>query len=394
MKIGREVFHVPAKSRFVFVNQIKALKGSDASNVHDEEPADDELEFSDDEAEAAYRSQLKRKCGTFFVLFSPSLLTLLLLRRAESRSRSVVSSRQSTPNPSQMRDQELVDEMYLSRNAYDAHGPYDMDFDSSAAAGPSRPPPIPYDDPYGDDYTAPVAEPSNMGSASSLDSKPFQGSGSDRGNDRGERQGRGRGRGRNRGKDRGVPRDRGRGGRGEGSHQSSQQHNDRMDTPTEFDGHSTRSLSPTSLAIARATGQAPTYGSQYQQHQQQSFSPMYPDAHGNGSSWGYNHVQAQAQFQQHQYGYMQQPYQPQHAHMQAPLVQPHINPRFASAFGIAINTVQQPNQIPFTPQNTTTHPNVGATGSPNLVLGNNAPGPRSSFHWSDEWKADRGSSTS
>jgi H/ACA ribonucleoprotein complex non-core subunit NAF1 len=41
------------------------LKGSDASNVHDEEPADDELEFSDDEAEAAYRSHLKRKCGIF-----------------------------------------------------------------------------------------------------------------------------------------------------------------------------------------------------------------------------------------------------------------------------------------------------------------------------------------
>ena len=65
VKIGREVFHVPTKSRFVFVSQIKALKGSDASNVHDEEPADDELEFSDDEAEAAHRSRLKRKCGIF-----------------------------------------------------------------------------------------------------------------------------------------------------------------------------------------------------------------------------------------------------------------------------------------------------------------------------------------
>jgi H/ACA ribonucleoprotein complex non-core subunit NAF1 len=62
VRVGREVFHVPTRSRFVFVNQIKALRGSDASNVHDEEPADDELEFSDDEAEAAYRSRLKRKC--------------------------------------------------------------------------------------------------------------------------------------------------------------------------------------------------------------------------------------------------------------------------------------------------------------------------------------------
>ena len=70
VKIGREVFHVPTKSRFVFVSQIKALKGSDASNVHDEEPADDELEFSDDEAEAAYRNRLKRKCGSFPLFFS------------------------------------------------------------------------------------------------------------------------------------------------------------------------------------------------------------------------------------------------------------------------------------------------------------------------------------
>lgn len=69
VKIGREVFHVPTRSRFVFVSQIKALKGSDASNVHDEEPADDELEFSDDEAEAAYRSLLKRKCGIFPLFF-------------------------------------------------------------------------------------------------------------------------------------------------------------------------------------------------------------------------------------------------------------------------------------------------------------------------------------
>jgi len=59
--LGREVFHVPTRSRFVFVRAIKAIKGSDASNVHDEEPGEEELEFSDDEAEAAYRSRLKRK---------------------------------------------------------------------------------------------------------------------------------------------------------------------------------------------------------------------------------------------------------------------------------------------------------------------------------------------
>lgn len=45
----------------MFVSQIKRFKGSDASNMHDEEPADDELEFSDDEAEAAYKRESKRK---------------------------------------------------------------------------------------------------------------------------------------------------------------------------------------------------------------------------------------------------------------------------------------------------------------------------------------------
>ena len=328
---------------------------------------------------------LRESAVSFLLLFSFRCLTFMFLRRGESRSRSAISSRQSTPNPSQMRDQELADEMYLSRNAYDAHGPYDVDFDS--AAGPSRPPPIPYDDPYGDDYTVPVAEPSSISSASSIDSKSFLGrssSGSGGGYDRGGHRGKGRGRGR--GRDRGGQRDRGRGGSG---YRSSQQH---MDTPTEFDdsqSHTTRPLTPTSFAIACATGQMPYNASQHQEQHQQSFSPMYPDALGNRSSWGYNHVHSQAQFQP-QYGYMQQL---QQTHMQAPLVQPHINPRFASAFGIAINAMQQFNQMPstiqqqYSPQNTTTHLTVGATGNPNLVTAGDD-GPRSSLHWTDEWKVD------
>ena len=90
VKIGREVFHVPMKSRFVFVSQIKAFKGSDASNVHDKEPADDELEFSDDEAEAAYRSRLKRKCGTFLLFSSFSLPNLHVSLTAETRTMRMV----------------------------------------------------------------------------------------------------------------------------------------------------------------------------------------------------------------------------------------------------------------------------------------------------------------
>ncbi|KAF8808090.1 hypothetical protein BYT27DRAFT_6602260 [Phlegmacium glaucopus] len=119
---------------------------------------------------------------------------------------------------------------------------------------------------------------------------------------------------------------------------------------------------------------------------------MYPN-HGNGGLWGYNHMQPQ-----HQYEYMQ-PYQPQQAHVQVPLVQPHINPHFASAFGIAINAMQQVNQMPpavqqqYLPQNMAVHPAVGASVSQNLVpTSNNAPPPHSSFHWTEDWKANQGSS--
>jgi H/ACA ribonucleoprotein complex non-core subunit NAF1 len=61
VQISRTVFHVPQRSHFVFLNQVSLLRGSDASNAHDEEPADDELEFSDDEKEAAFKSSLKRR---------------------------------------------------------------------------------------------------------------------------------------------------------------------------------------------------------------------------------------------------------------------------------------------------------------------------------------------
>ncbi|KAJ7651634.1 hypothetical protein DFH06DRAFT_549148 [Mycena polygramma] len=91
--------------------------------MHDEEPADDEQEFSDDEAEAAFKRR----------------------RREESRASSVTMSRQSTPSPAVMRDQDLS---YMERNPYDDHSPYDDDF----VPGPSRPAPMPYDDPYSDDY--------------------------------------------------------------------------------------------------------------------------------------------------------------------------------------------------------------------------------------------------
>lgn len=55
---GTKVFYVVEHSTTVFTQALKG-KGSDASNIHDEEVADDELEFSDDEAEAEHRKRVR-----------------------------------------------------------------------------------------------------------------------------------------------------------------------------------------------------------------------------------------------------------------------------------------------------------------------------------------------
>ena len=58
---GIPVFYVVEHSTFVFTQPLKGLKGSDASNFYDEEVGEHEVEFSDDEAEAEYKRQLKQK---------------------------------------------------------------------------------------------------------------------------------------------------------------------------------------------------------------------------------------------------------------------------------------------------------------------------------------------
>ena len=58
---GTTVFYVKDHSTFVFTQPLKAVKGSDASNLHDEEIGADEMEFSDDEAELEYKRMLKAK---------------------------------------------------------------------------------------------------------------------------------------------------------------------------------------------------------------------------------------------------------------------------------------------------------------------------------------------
>ncbi|KAI9873088.1 MAG: hypothetical protein M1830_000852, partial [Pleopsidium flavum] len=56
-----KIFYVEQHSIYVFTQPLKAFKGSDASNLHDEEVGEDEMEFSDDEAEAEYKRRIKQK---------------------------------------------------------------------------------------------------------------------------------------------------------------------------------------------------------------------------------------------------------------------------------------------------------------------------------------------
>ena len=58
---GVTVYYVVPHSTYVFTQPLKGLKGSDASNFHDEEVGDEEMEFSDDEKEAEHKRQLKLK---------------------------------------------------------------------------------------------------------------------------------------------------------------------------------------------------------------------------------------------------------------------------------------------------------------------------------------------
>ncbi|KAI0695625.1 Gar1/Naf1 RNA binding region-domain-containing protein [Cytidiella melzeri] len=295
VRVSRAVFHVPLRSHFVFVGLLKQLKGSDASNAHDEEPGEEELEFSDDEAEREHKRTLK-----------------------DRRGGGEMSSRHTTPGPSHPRGSYVADDLY-GINPYDA-AYNDMDI----GAGPSRPPPMPYDDdPYSDSYGLPeesVASISPQNGQAQLPSPvissptlhpPHERS---RGRGRGQMFTRDNGRERGRGRGRGQDRRQGDRQRGRGRGRDSGELRPRRHTasiPDEYHARPRRDMSPTSAAIARATGQY-SDGPNFPNPQQQNMAQP---------SWGYQ--QYSEQYNQ-DYAY-QQPY-----------VQPHINPRFASMFGIDV----------------------------------------------------------
>ncbi|ORZ11490.1 Gar1/Naf1 RNA binding region-domain-containing protein [Absidia repens] len=65
---GAAIGYVPSyeRTQLVQVEQLKLIKGTDASNQYDEEVGADELEFSDDEKEMEYRRKSKKKVSFHF----------------------------------------------------------------------------------------------------------------------------------------------------------------------------------------------------------------------------------------------------------------------------------------------------------------------------------------
>ncbi|CAD6447040.1 37088e2c-fa00-417a-b68e-661180182f7b-CDS [Sclerotinia trifoliorum] len=61
LSVGTTVFYSEQHSTYVFTQALKAYKGTDASNLYDEEVGDEEMEFSDDEKEAEHKRRIKQK---------------------------------------------------------------------------------------------------------------------------------------------------------------------------------------------------------------------------------------------------------------------------------------------------------------------------------------------
>lgn len=211
--------------------------------------------------------------------------------------------------------------------------PYDdayncMDYGDS----PSRPPPVPYDDPYSDSYGLPEASTSSVPGADDTNNmiqnkaeRREQGERT-RGHRRDGSRDSGRGRGRGSDRRRGG---RGRGrGRGSGAHFNSAGHSSTISqAPTEeYDPGIARPMSPTSMAIARATGQY-SDGTVFSADQQTQGPPSHAPPAAADGYW----PQYPAYPDPYNFNF---PYSPVY-------VQPHINPRFASRFGMNFDYSQQ-----------------------------------------------------
>jgi len=174
-----KVYHCPSHSTFAYTSQLLLNRGNDASNIYDEEVAENEIEFSDDEAERDWKRKQEKA------------------RRGAKRKRKTGSRAGSTYEPS-------------PRLGGSSELPYDDDMDVAKAVEETT---LSYVDPYEDEATSPTDQlPSDsngrsvvhsgllpsLKSAAQLPARPSNHGSRDRGRGRGRGQGKfsgGRGRG-------------------------------------------------------------------------------------------------------------------------------------------------------------------------------------------------------
>jgi len=259
-----KVFYSEQHSTYVFTQALKAYKGSDASNLHDEEVGDEELEFSDDEAEAEHKRRIKQK-------------------KMEKRGGKIQHNSAPTRGGHPLQQQQI---------AYDPMVGLSYDDED--------------DGPY-----KPLSRPAGFADTVGRSEAPQEGVGcgdrEHRGNKEGspsqyqprELYGRGRGRG-DRGRGRG---DRGRGndrGRGRGGFQ--ERRNDGFSQPTREQRHNGYSQPPHGLPISPHS--PPVNYNYYNNAPQDQYSPQQP--HPSGGYPIPPFQQQQAYMAQQQYQHPQQ----------------------------------------------------------------------------------------
>ncbi|MCJ1364894.1 hypothetical protein MMC16_004011 [Acarospora aff. strigata] len=347
---GTKMFYVEKHSTYVFTEPLKAIKGSDASNLHDEEVGEDEMEFSDDEAEAEHKRRVKQD------------------RRARKGARFGTNGG-SVPS---------------DRNA----GPRPTDFRPDAPMGYNDSTGINYDDNDGEELYTPLARPSNLHEMMGRGGSPVEGWAVQAGANRGWRGSRGGG-DRNRGRG-----ERGRGGRaGRGDRGrdlrpmrgniSQPQNGDRPPfTPNQQQQYgygATTISSPALPSYSPQQSQFPPQASHFPphlpfppNHSQQAFSSAQHNPQAGFSMPPQNNYPHQQQYSpQNQYPQQQQ--QQQHQHQQYPHQQPFpqqhpvpTNPNSTLPPGAFLNPAffrnqqqqqqrQQPQQAPLQNQWTVPH---------------------------------------
>ncbi|KAJ9204452.1 hypothetical protein DTO021D3_8518 [Paecilomyces variotii] len=271
----KQIYYVPQHSTFVFTQPLKGLKGSDASNFHDEEIGEEEMEFSDDEAEAEYKRKLKLKRQE--------------KKQAKNESAGVGRTRRENPGPSKLGQMELN-----------------------------------YDDVSGGDGYTPLARPANLHEMMTTQDAPVERSHHP---GRGGRGGRGRG-----GSERGSGR--GRGGRG-GSWDSRRSYGDdrrqgrdpRQDSSASNESEQNPYMPPPPFPQAQQQAQ------QQQQQQQQFYNPAqfaaYPAYPQTQQQYPQFPAASQFTFQTPYQQPFQQPYQ-QNPYQQLPAGSP-ISPALIAA---------------------------------------------------------------